>query len=324
MKDKIVALLYQHVGKYVSGQEICEQLGISRTAVWKHIHTLQQEGYAIETGHRKGYRLISQRDALLPPEVHQYRETKWMGNEIIYHETISSTNHWAKEHKAELAHGTIVVANEQIRGRGRMGRQWNSSKGEGIWMTIVLLPELPMLDGGKITQMAAVAMLQAIKQETGLTVKIKWPNDLLIEEKKVCGILTEMTGELNQMEHLFIGIGLNVNQKFFPADIQATAVSLYSATQQHLSRRRLMAAFLKKFENHYDAYVNHQEYNPVLEVARSESSLLGKPVNVFRGEKIQPATAVEIHEDGRLEVVYTNGTRELLSGGEVSIRPQND
>ncbi len=324
MRKKIIALLYQYAGTYVSGQEMSEQLGISRTAVWKHIRSLQQEGYAIETGHRKGYRLTRQQDELLPPEIQEHLVTKWLGNEIVYHETVASTNLWAKDHMAELGHGSIVVANEQTQGRGRMGRRWDSSKGEGIWMTMVLRPELPMSEGGKITQMAAVAMFQAILQETGLVANIKWPNDLLIEEKKICGILTEMTGELNRIEHLFVGIGVNVNQKNFPADIQETAASLYSKTHRQTSRSRLVAAFLKHFEGYYDAYVTQHVYDVVLEVARAQSSLLGKPVNVFRGEKKQPATAVQLHEDGRLEVVYSSGERELLSGGEVSIRAQNE
>ena len=320
MKNKIVALLYQHAGKYLSGQEISEQLGISRTAVWKHVHTLLQEGYAIETGHRKGYRLTHQQDALLPPEIHAHRKTKWLGSKIIYHETIASTNLWAKEHIVELVHGSVVVADEQTQGRGRMGRQWDSSKGEGIWMTLVLCPDLPMSEGGKITQMAAVAMHQTILQETGLLLKIKWPNDLLINDRKICGILTEMTGELNRIEHMYVGIGLNVNQMSFPPDISTTATSLLQSVHQKTSRSQLLAAFLNQFEDIYDAYVKHQDYAPVLEIARTHSSLLGKPVNVIRGEKKQPGTALQLHEDGRLEVEYPNGERELLSGGEVSIR----
>lgn len=300
-----------------------ETLGISRTAVWKHIQTLQQEGYSIEAVHRKGYRLLRQQDALLPPEIHEHRKTKWLGKDIVFHETLSSTNLWAKQHVAALTHGTIVVADEQTQGRGRMGRQWDSSKGDGIWMTMLLRPGLPMSDGGKITQMAAVAMHQAVVKETGLPVKIKWPNDLLIEEKKICGILTEMTGELNRMEQLFVGIGVNVNQKRFPRDICQTAASLYSASHQRFSRSRLLAAFLNHFEVYYDDYVNHQAYAPVLEIARSQSSLLGKSVTVFKGEITLPATAVQLHEDGRLEVVYSSGGRELLSGGEVSIRSQD-
>ena len=320
MKNKIVALLYQRAGTYVSGQEMSETLGISRTAVWKHIRVLQQEGYSIEAVHRKGYRLLRQQDALLPPEIHEHRMTKWLGKEIVFHETLTSTNLWAKQHVATLSHGTIVVADEQTQGRGRMGRQWDSSKGEGIWMTMVLRPGLPMSDGGKITQMAAVAMHQAIVKATGLSVKIKWPNDLLIDEKKICGILTEMTGELNQIEHLFVGVGLNVNQKNFPSEISHTATSLYSASLHRFSRSRLLAAFLNHFEGYYDDYVNDQVYAPVLEIARSQSSLLGNAVTVFKGEATFPATAVQLHEDGRLEVVYPNGERELLSGGEVSIR----
>lgn len=322
MKNKIVSLLYKQAGTYLSGQEMSETLGISRTAVWKHIRALQQEGYLIEAVHRKGYRLLRQQDTLLPPEIHEHRKTKWLGKEVVFHETLSSTNLWAKQHMETLTHGTIVVADEQTQGRGRMGRQWDSSKGEGIWMTMVLCPGLPMSEGGKITQMAAVAMHQAIVKETGLSVKIKWPNDLLIEEKKVCGILTEMTGELNQIEHLIVGIGLNVNQKSFPSDICHTAASLYSASRQQFSRSRMLAAFLNHFESYYDNYVNHQVYAPVLEIARSQSSLLGNAVNVFKGDAKFPATAVQLHEDGRLEVIYPNGERELLSGGEVSIRSQ--
>lgn len=324
VKEKVLELLYQQAESFRSGQEISEHLGISRTAVWKHIRALVQDGYTIETGHRKGYCLRRQEDALLPQEIQARLTTSWLGSNILHHDTLDSTNVWAKEQAQKLGHGTVVVAEEQTKGRGRMGRPWESKKGEGIWMTLVLKPELPMSEGGKITQMAAVAMQQAIVIETGLPVKIKWPNDLLVEEKKLCGILTEMSGELTQIDTMYIGVGVNVNQQFFEGELATTATSVSIESGKVISRSRLMAAFLGYFERHFDSLVNHGHYDAVLQVARDQSSLLGKSIHVIRGPVRLPATARALHEDGRLEVEFADGRRELMAGGEVSVRKLTD
>ncbi|MDW7670879.1 MAG: biotin--[acetyl-CoA-carboxylase] ligase [Bacillota bacterium] len=320
MKEKILELLYQHENNYLSGQEISRLLGISRTAVWKHVKILQQQGYCIETGHRRGYRLVRRQDLMLPGELRQELKTRWLGHSMVYMDTVSSTNLWAKENLMDLAHGTVVLAEEQTQGRGRLGKYWDSSKGDGIWMTLVLRPHLPMGEGAKITQLAAAAMHQALIRLTNLPVKIKWPNDLLVDDRKICGILTEMTGELTRIESLLVGIGVNVNQQSFTGEIQKTAVSLAQLTGKKVSRIKLLEVFLQEFEKMFDDFVENDQYESVLEIVRNNSSLLNQRINIFRGDDCLPATAIQVHEDGRLEVQYDDGRQELLSGGEVSIR----
>lgn len=320
MKEKIRSLLYEQCGNYVSGQEISRQLGISRTAVWKHIKSLQQNGYQIESGHRKGYCLVRQQDLMLPEEIRRGMKTNWLGHEIVYMDSVPSTNVWAKNHLTKLKHGTLVLAEEQTQGRGRLGRSWESSKGEGIWMTLVLRPELPMDEGAKMTQMAAAAMHLAVTAVTGLQVQIKWPNDLMVADKKICGILTEMTGELTRLECLLVGIGINVNQEKFSEDLVHTAASLHQLTGFKVERTLLLNSFLSEFEILYEDYIVRHQYERVLEIVRKHSCLLNRRVNVQRGESCLPATALQVAEDGRLEVQFDDGNRELLSGGEVSVR----
>ena len=320
MKHRIRELLYQKGGEYVSGQAISQQLGISRTAVWKHIQTLQKEGYAIESIRNKGYRLIMQETQLMPESVKSFLETRWLGQPLVVMDTVDSTNTWARKHIHQLEHGAVVVAEEQTAGKGRRGKEWKSVKGEGLWCTLVLRPEIAMQEGGRMTLLAAAALLQAIQQVTGVSVKIKWPNDLVVEDRKMCGILAEMAGELSRVEYMLVGVGINVNQQRFPEELAETATSLFMQTNQVTSRHRLLASFLNFFEAHYDCWINEQSYQPVLELVRKASSLINHPIYVIRGDERIKGRAVAISDDGGLEVVYEDGTREVLMGGEVSVR----
>ena len=323
MKKTILLLLYKHRGTYLSGQQISEKLQISRTAVWKHIRNLIQEGHCIEAEHRKGYRLAQDTELFLPEIIHGKRQTKWLGTQLIVLDSVSSTNRWARDHLNELDHGALILAEEQTEGRGRMGRAWNSEKGSGLWMTLVLRPALPLEDAAKMTQMAAAAMHQTIYSVVGLESQIKWPNDLLMGDRKICGILTEISGELNQMESLIVGIGLNVLQESFPGEIKETAGSLLGITGKKVARTALLTDFLKRFEDMYQMFIEQGNYGPVLSVVRKYSMLLNRRIDIIRGNTRTPATAVAIHEDGRLEVVYDDQVHELLSGGEVSVRPES-
>jgi BirA family transcriptional regulator, biotin operon repressor / biotin---[acetyl-CoA-carboxylase] ligase len=184
MKNRILTLLYEHNGTYLSGQQISDQLGISRTAVWKHIKNLIKDGYDIESAHNRGYRLIRHRTHLLPGEIREHLSTDWLGKSVTCLDSVDSTNQWAKRKMHELAHGSLIIAEEQTAGKGRLGRTWTSAKGEGLWISLVLRPDLPMAEGVKMTQMAAAAMQKAISRITDLKVLIKWPNDLMINDKK--------------------------------------------------------------------------------------------------------------------------------------------
>ena len=210
MKSEILAALRSADG-YVSGQELCEKFGVSRTAVWKAINQLKQAGYEIEAVQNKGYHIVSSPDILSRTELESNRKTTWVGEEIHYFDSTDSTNTRAKRLAEDGAvHGTLVVADEQTGGRGRRGRVWESQKGVSIYMSLVLKPEIEPNHASMLTLITAMAVAGGIEKTTGLECKIKWPNDIVIHGKKVCGILTEMSTQMDYINYIVIGIGINV------------------------------------------------------------------------------------------------------------------
>lgn len=320
MKDKILRELYEKKGEYVSGEELSERYKVSRTAIWKHINNLKKAGYVIETTHKKGYKLIESSGKLIPEAIKKDLRTVEIGKKIIYFDTIDSTNNYSKRIAKEAAHGTVIISEEQSGGRGRLGRNWASPKGEGIWMSVILKPEIPPTEGMKMTQIAAAAVCNAIRSITGLEVFIKWPNDLVVNGKKVCGILTEMAGELTRIEYLIVGIGINANNEAFPEEFQHIATSLAQEKGEKIDRKALILHLLKEFEELYRDYIQKGTLEKTIGVIRNYSAVLGKSIIIIKGEERLKAMVLAINEDGLLEVKYENGKKELLISGEVSIR----
>ena len=229
VKKKILKMLKQNNDDFLSGEKISDKFGVSRSAIWKHINTLKEEGYEIESVPRKGYRIIASPDILTLEEVEEYLTTDFIGRNIYYFDSLSSTNIKAKEIATKSKEGTIVIAEEQTKGKGRLGRSWLSPKGKGIWMSIILKPKVAPIKVAKITLIGAAAVNQGLK-DIGIKSYIKWPNDIVIDGKKVCGILTEMSCELNMINYCIMGIGINVNldKEDFSKDLIDTATSLKS------------------------------------------------------------------------------------------------
>ena len=214
-------------GKYISGQKISEELGCTRTAVWKHISELKKEGYEIEGIQKRGYRLISIPDSIRPHAIRMNLKTKRMGHEIHYDDVIDSTQD--KAHTLALngaQEGTAVITEQQLKGKGRLGRQWESPKGTGIWMSFILRPNIPPHQAPQLTLLTAVAVAQTIEAATEIQPEIKWPNDILINGKKAVGILTELQAEADLVQSIIIGVGINVNTKSFPEHLKDKATSL--------------------------------------------------------------------------------------------------
>ena len=210
VKEKIIEKLIKDLGNYVSGERLSEELGVTRTAIWKNINTLREEGYIIHSLPRKGYILKDTPDILSQIEIQNGLDTKILGKEILHYDSISSTNDLVKELALKNGkEGLVIISEEQIKGRGR--RKLAISKGKGIWMSILLRPDIPPKEGPKFTLLSAVAVTKAIKEATGIEGKIKWPN--IVNNKKVCGILTEMNAEMDLINYIIIGIGINVNGK---------------------------------------------------------------------------------------------------------------
>jgi len=321
MKNKILAYLQENQ-EFVSGEAISNRLGISRAAVWKHINGLKESGYVIDAYPRKGYRLKEKPDILTAQALEEYITTKRIGRIIYHYEAIPSTNHQAKIHATEDApKGTVVISEVQTAGKGRLGRKWESPSRKGIWMSIVLRPKIEPALVPKITQIAAAAMILA-GQAMGFSFKVKWPNDIIYNEKKICGILTEMSGEMNRVYDVVLGIGVNVNQTLedFPEDLREKASSIYMEAGLKINRQKLCANILNAFERLYDDFLTEGVGEEAIAICKEHSILIGKRIFITKGDTVFMAHVEDLNEQGELIVKKEDGTFESLISGEVSVR----
>ena len=319
MKAEILKMLRETDG-YVSGQELCNKFGVSRTAVWKAINQLKENGYEIEAVQNKGYHLLSAPDIMDKTELESIHATEWAGCEIYYFDSIDSTNTKAKE-LAEEGHpsGTLVVADRQTAGKGRRGRSWESPTGIGIFMTLMLKPEINPNNASMLTLVAAMATTRAIRRVTGVPAMIKWPNDIVMNGKKVCGILTEMSAQFDYINHIVIGIGINVHNEDFPEEIAKTASSLYLESGQHIHRASLIETFLEEFEDVYAEYLKTEDMEGLQKEYDAMLVNRGRQVRVLDPKEPFEGKAMGITKKGEL-IVDTWESRKLVSSGEVSVR----
>ena len=320
MKGEILKLLKETDG-YVSGQELCRRFGVSRTAVWKVINQLKEEGYEIEAVRNRGYALKGAGDVLSEAELLSCLKTEWAGGRTVYFDATDSTNIQARRlAEAHAPHGTLVVSDRQDGGKGRRGRSWASPSGVGIWMSLILRPEIAPSSASMLTLAAALAVREGIQEETGLSPLIKWPNDLVLNGKKICGILTEMSTELMEIQYVITGIGINVNQREFPPEIRDTATSLSLEAGRCFRRSSLIAAILKAFEKDYAAFLKTGDLSLLLEEYNACLVNRGKEVCILDPSGEYRAVAEGIDENGSLLVTLPDGTRREIISGEVSVR----
>ena len=320
MKEEILRLLRSADG-YISGQELCNRFGVSRTAVWKAINQLKEAGYEIEAQQNKGYKLMAAPDLMTEAEIKSLMHTEWVAKEVLYFDTIDSTNIKAQE-LAEIGYpsGTLVVADKQESGKGRRGRSWVSPSGTGIFMTLMIKPDINPNNASMLTLVAALAVAKAITSVTGEEAMIKWPNDIVVNGKKVCGILTEMNAQFDYINHIVVGIGINVHNESFPEEISQMASSLMiEAGGKRFHRAQIIAETMSYFEQYYDTFLKTQdlsalvrEYDELL-VNRNKSVRVLDPKEPFDGK------AMGITPKGEL-IVDTWESRKLVSSGEVSVR----
>lgn len=320
MKEEILRLLRSADG-YISGQELCNRFGVSRTAVWKAINQLKEAGYEIEAQQNKGYKLMAAPDLMTEAEIKSLMHTEWVAKEVLYFDTIDSTNTKAQE-LAEKGYpsGTLVVADKQESGKGRRGRSWVSPSGTGIFMTLMIKPDINPNNASMLTLVAALAVAKAITSVTGEKAMIKWPNDIVVNGKKVCGILTEMNAQFDYINHIVVGIGINVHNESFPEEISQMASSLMiEAGGKRFHRAQIIAETMSYFEQYYDTFLKTQdlsalvrEYDELL-VNRNKSVRVLDPKEPFDGK------AMGITPKGEL-IVDTWESRKLVSSGEVSVR----
>ncbi|MCL6635952.1 MAG: biotin--[acetyl-CoA-carboxylase] ligase [Peptococcaceae bacterium] len=321
-KASVLALLKEHEPDFVSGEEICRKLGISRTAVWKHIQTLREDGYGIDAMSRSGYRLVTVPDRLYPQEIISRLDTEFIGRTVYYYDIVDSTNREARVLASRGApDGALVVAEEQTGGRGRLGWGWFSPRSQGIWCSLVLRPGIQPAEAPPVTMLTAVAAASAVEKVTGLKPGIKWPNDLLAEGKKVCGILTEMDAELERVNFLVVGMGLNVNipPENFPEELRETATSLHLAGNRPVSRLALLSQFLREFETCYRVWLK-SGFGPVLQEWKKRCVTLNSAVRVSTARDAWEGWAEDVDVDGALILRLPDGSRQRFMAGEVSLR----
>jgi len=320
MKSKILEKLKGNED-FISGQEISKDFHMTRAAIWKYINILREEGYNIESVPSKGYRLVSLPDLLTYEEIREYLDTDFIGRNIHYFDSIDSTNKKAKEIALDEEEGTVLISEEQTDGKGRMGRDWVSPKGKGIWMTIILKPNIEPMKVPKLTLLGAAAVNKAL-DKMGIKTQIKWPNDILIAGKKICGILTEMSGELSMINYIIMGIGINVNldEGDIPEELKDKASSLKISTGEEINRKELTANILNELEKLYISFKEEDNKDEVLKICRENSILLGEEVKIIRGNDIRLGKAIDIKEDGELLVKFEGDNIESIISGEVSLR----
>lgn len=313
--EEILDTLRRRTGAFVSGEEMSRLAGVSRTAIWKEIQKLRTEGYKILAQPHTGYQLVGIPDRMIPQELMWNLETQRIGKKIHAYETTDSTMQIA--HRLSAAgepEGSVVVAEGQGKGRGRLGRNWISPKGKGIYLSVILRPQVQFSQVPLITLMAAVAVARAISKETTLSPEIKWPNDVLIKGKKVSGILTEMNAELNRVNYIVLGIGLNVSTP--PSALPAHATSLAQELGHKVDRLAMARALLVQLDSSYAQFLD-EGAEPILEAWRGYALFLGKRVRAEIQGRVVDGHAVDVDSSGALLVRTDHGLVESVAAGEV-------
>lgn len=319
MQKKILDILL-NADDFISGQEISEKLGVSRQAVWKSINALKEKGYEIQSVTNRGYRLVSSPNYLNESSLKSLLHNKIIGKNLIVLDSVNSTNDYLKKLGNEgCENGTVVAAREQTRGKGRLGRTWQSKKDDGIAFSVLLRPNVAPSEVSAITPLAGLAVCKAIREYTKLDCVIKWPNDIIIGRKKLVGILTEMSAEFDAVEYVITGIGINVDHTSFPEEIAFKATSLLLETGRHIDKNEFLACVLEHLENEF--VKNNLELTPTaLSEYTDLCATVGRSVTFQRGTRRISGMAVGVSEHGELKVMMSDGTISLVNSGEVTVQ----
>lgn len=320
LDEKILNILRNNTDSHVSGEELCKFAGISRAAIWKHMEKLRDEGYEIEASPHLGYRLISIPDSLIPSEVKWKLKTRVIGKDIISYRKVDSTNNVAYGLAEKgMKEGLCVLAEEQAKGKGRHGRHWISPSKGGIYLSIILRPEIAPNEIPQVTLLAAVAVAKAVRESTGLAATIKWPNDILVNGRKVCGILTEMKAEQDKVDFIIVGIGLNVNTpaRSLPKGASSLREELdHMKAEGNLSRIEITKKILEKLEEYYSK-LKVEGFKPIMEEWKHLSAMLGSRIKVVLTNRTFEGQAHNLDPDGALVVRLDSGVLQKVSSGDI-------
>lgn len=321
MKEEILRALRSTDG-YVSGQQLCEKLGVSRTSVWKAIKSLREDGYEIDAVSSRGYRVIGCPDTIAEEEIASRLHTNRMGKKICYFSSIDSTNAYARRIGEEGApDGTLVIADEQTAGRGRSGRHWVTPPGTAIAFTLLLKPDIPPSRISMVTLVMGLAVCSAIRRLTGLDAGIKWPNDVVIDGRKVCGILTEMSAEMDGVHYIVIGTGINTNLTSFPDEIKDVATSLQIQLEHPVDRAEVLVEVIELFEEYYEKFEKDGDLSSLQDIYNEALLNRGRKVRVLDPKGEYTGRALGIDPEGKLLVERDDdGETVKVWSGEVSVR----
>ncbi|NCU16401.1 biotin--[acetyl-CoA-carboxylase] ligase [Pallidibacillus pasinlerensis] len=309
-------------GEYISGEKLAQTIGCSRTAIWKHIEELKKDGFQVEAVRKKGYRLVTPSNKLSEDEIYLGLQTETIGRSVYFYESVSSTQKIAKEYAMNGAnHGTLIVADEQTEGRGRMVRKWHSPKGTGIWASFILRPDIQLQHAPQLTLLTAVAVVLAIKDVTNIIPEIKWPNDILINGRKVCGILTELQAEEDRIQSVIIGIGINVNQSTenFSDDIQMIATSLKIELEQTVNRTEIIQKLCYYLEQLLNLYIS-EGFPPIKRLWETYAISIGKQITARTLKGTFEGLALGINDEGVLLLKQANGEIIEILSADIEIK----
>lgn len=325
IKSEILNRL-RNTTEYISGQALCEEFQVSRTAVWKAIKQLKEEGYEIDSVSNRGYRLVEVPETLSKEEIESQLETKWLGRPLCFKETIDSTNELAKKLAIDGAtHGTVVLGDQQLNGKGRRGRTWESPLGSSIYISYLLRPEMDPMNASMLTIVAALATAKAIEETQNIQTQIKWPNDILVDKRKVCGILTEMSADMDGIDYVVVGIGVNVNvdftdAKLFSKDVRDVGISLKEKTGQNVNRSSIITKMMSWFEFYYDVFMETQDLSNLMEEYNSHLVNRNQQVRIIERGGEWEGTAKSMNSKGELLVINQEQKEVAIMSGEVSVR----
>lgn len=314
-RDKILSLFRRQPETFISGQEISQTLAISRAAVWKQVESLREQGFEIEAQRSRGYRLLGGPDLMLASEIEKGLGCKWLGSSLHCLAEIDSTNARARQLAEEgAADGTVIIADRQSAGRGRLGRRWESPSAVNLYCSILLRPQIPVQQAPQMTFLSAVAVAETLQELYALSARVKWPNDILVGGKKIAGLLNEMNAETEQIHFVILGIGINLNMttEQFPEQLNYPATSVFLERDEKIDRVAFVRAFLQRLDGYYGEFLA-EGFVPIRRRWEALCDLMNARVQVEHWQ----GTVVGLDSDGALRLQLDDGRVERILAGDV-------
>lgn len=318
-RDRILSLFRSQNDSYISGQEISNQLNISRAAVWKQVKALRELGFIIDSKHSQGYRLIEAPDLIFGTDIENRLDTEIIGHKVVSVQETDSTNIQIRGMAERGAReGTVLIADRQSAGRGRLGRRWESPSGVNLYCSILLKPQMPVQQAPQLTFLSAVAVAETLNQVCHLDARVKWPNDILVGGAKISGLLNEMNAETEQIHYVILGVGINLNMTAdqFPPELNYPATSAFLETGREVDRVLFLKILLERLDRYYREFIEHG-FGPIRSRWEALCGVMNQRVSVTLQSGVLTGTVVGLDPDGALRVQSDDGRVERILAGDV-------